>query len=172
MKSLVLNGNGCTVYNSKGQIAYRVDNYDHKCGGEVYLMNLDGKILFKIVKKKHRICGRWEGYKCNDGLQGENSRPWFKVKKPCYILRGFQPLYCEVSVDADHSICCKINKTSNSSYKIVGISGELLAEVKRKHTKSGIDLGDDVLTLVVEPNIDQSLIMGMVVVYALVKFNM
>jgi len=50
LKSLVLNGNGCTVYNSKGQSAYRVDNYDYKCGGEVYLMNLDGKILFKIVK--------------------------------------------------------------------------------------------------------------------------
>ena len=51
MKSLVLNGNGCTVYNSRGQIAYRVDNYDYKCGGKVYLMNLHGKILFKIVKK-------------------------------------------------------------------------------------------------------------------------
>jgi len=45
-------------------------------------------------------------------------------------------------------------------------------QVRRKQTASGVDLGDDVLTLVVEPHIDQSLIMGMVVVHGLMNYSM
>lgn len=51
MKSLVCNTNGCTVYNSSGEIVYRVDNYDKKCSNEVHLMNLQGKLLYTIRKK-------------------------------------------------------------------------------------------------------------------------
>lgn len=51
MKSLVFNTRGCTVYNSKGEIVYRVDNYDNKCGQEVYLMDIRGKVLFSLLQK-------------------------------------------------------------------------------------------------------------------------
>lgn len=43
MKSLVLHSNGCTVYDSNGDIVYRVDNYDRKGTREVNLMDLRGK---------------------------------------------------------------------------------------------------------------------------------
>ena len=51
MKSLVMQGNGCTVYNENGEIVYRIDNYDKKCSNEVYLMDLQGKVLFTILRK-------------------------------------------------------------------------------------------------------------------------
>lgn len=52
MKSLVLNGHGCTVYDSGGGIIYRVDNYGSRCGGGgVCLMDLDGTVILDVVKK-------------------------------------------------------------------------------------------------------------------------
>lgn len=48
MKSLVMQANGCTVYNENGEIVYRVDNYDKKGSSEVYLMDLKGRVLFTI----------------------------------------------------------------------------------------------------------------------------
>ena len=51
MKSLVMQGNGCTVYNENGEIVYRMDNYDEKCSNEVDLMDLQGKVLFTIIRK-------------------------------------------------------------------------------------------------------------------------
>lgn len=51
MKSLVYQTNGCTVYNTNGDIVYRVDNYDKKGRNEVYLMDLQGKVLFTIRRK-------------------------------------------------------------------------------------------------------------------------
>lgn len=51
MKSLVLNGKGCTVFDSDGHIMYRVDNYNSKSNNEVYLMDFDGGVLFTILKK-------------------------------------------------------------------------------------------------------------------------
>lgn len=42
-------------------------------------------------------------------------------------------------------------------------------QVKRKQTSSGVALGDDVFSLVVEPNIDHSLIMGLVIVHGLMN---
>lgn len=50
MKSLVLHSNGCTVYDSNGNIVYRVDNYDRKGGSKVNLMDLHGKLLCTIKK--------------------------------------------------------------------------------------------------------------------------
>lgn len=55
MKSLVLNGKGCTVFDSNGQIAYRVDNYNCSHRNEVHLMDQKGNVLFTILKKVHKF---------------------------------------------------------------------------------------------------------------------
>lgn len=45
-----------------------------------------------------------------------------------------------------------------------------MAEVKKKQSNiKGLDLGDDVLTMMVEPQVDHSLIMGIVIAYSLLK---
>jgi hypothetical protein len=54
MKSLVFGGKGCTVFDAKGQIVYRVDNYSRKCRDEVYLMDFKGKVIFTILRKVNK----------------------------------------------------------------------------------------------------------------------
>lgn len=51
MKSLVCHTNGCTVFNTNGDIVYRVENYDKKGSNEVHLMDLRGKVLSTIRGK-------------------------------------------------------------------------------------------------------------------------
>ncbi|XP_016648879.1 PREDICTED: protein LURP-one-related 11-like [Prunus mume] len=142
MKSLILSSNGCTVFDSNGRIVYRVDNYDCKCRGKVYLMDLKGKILFTILRKKFRLLGLWEGYRSTG--QDKNQPQQYRME----------------------------SLTSKSSYKILDKSGRLVAEVKRKQSACGVVLGEDVLTMVVEPFVDHSLIVGLLVVYGLINRKM
>lgn len=55
MKSLVMNGKGCTVFDSNGKILYRVDNYNNKSRDEVCLMDSEGRVLFTIRRKVRGI---------------------------------------------------------------------------------------------------------------------
>ncbi|ONK62955.1 uncharacterized protein A4U43_C07F9860 [Asparagus officinalis] len=88
MKSLVLNGNGCTIYDSYGRIVYRVYKYACKSSTEVYLMDDRGRTLTKILRKKLRIFRQWEGFQ-GDGLIVEKQEPWFRVRKTRrYFNRG------------------------------------------------------------------------------------
>lgn len=51
MKSLVLGCKGCSVFDSKGQLVYRVDNYNCNFRDEVNLMDSNGKVLFTVPRK-------------------------------------------------------------------------------------------------------------------------
>ncbi|XP_043717139.1 protein LURP-one-related 4 [Telopea speciosissima] len=175
MKSLVLHGNGCTVYNSSGQIVYRIDNYDEKCRDEVDLMDLRGNVLFTIRRKKLRLFGCWEGYRCNASSRSKKEKPWFQVSKLGSILKGNSSYKVKVECDQAQPRCYRIERliTGKSEYRILmDDSGDLLAEVKQKQSTSGVSLGNDVLTLVVQPHVDHSLIMGIVTVYGLISNKM
>lgn len=50
-KSLVLNCNGFTVFDSKGTLVFRVDCYARGNRGEVVLMNASGRPLLTIRSK-------------------------------------------------------------------------------------------------------------------------
>ncbi|KAH7659663.1 LURP-one-related protein [Dioscorea alata] len=157
MKSLILNEKGCTIYDSMENLVYHADNYDSKC-----------RLLLKLLRKKLRVFGRWEGYKCN-GLN-EEIKPSFRVKKR--FLKG-EELYCEVWDDNGHLIYYKVAELpKKSSYKITDLVSNIVVEGNRKQTSSGVILDDDVLTLKEEPNINQSLIMGLVVVQGLINHRM
>ncbi|CAL8130858.1 unnamed protein product [Prunus armeniaca] len=166
MKSLILSSNGCTVFDSNGRIVYRVDNYDCKCRGKVYLMDLRGKILFTILRKKFRLLGLWEGYR-STGKEVNPERPGFQVRQRFRLCRGGSQCRVIVGQDKNQPQQYRIESlSSKSSYKILDKSGRLVAEVKRKQSACGVVLGEDVLTMVVEPFIDHSLIVGLLVVSA------
>ncbi|XP_020272402.1 protein LURP-one-related 11-like [Asparagus officinalis] len=174
MKSLVLNGNGCTIYNSDGRIVYRVDNYARKSSHEVYLMDHGGRILTKILRKKPRVFGQWEGYR-RDRLLAEEQEPWFRVQKTSRILKRGRPFEARVTVGKGNNnlSCYKIlGSPRKTEYKIIDMEGKPVAELKRKLTSSGIVLGEDVLTLIVQPNHDQLLITGLVIVCGLINHIM
>ncbi|MCD9646636.1 hypothetical protein HAX54_036646 [Datura stramonium] len=163
MKSLVFHGNGCTVFNSKGEIVFRVDNYQERNSNQVFLMDLCGQVLFSIKKEKLRLLGRWSGY-LNGGFKG---KPWFQVKRNWKFSRG--DVICKVNLGCDKSIgsCYKIQQTDKkSSFHVSNSDGQLVAKVKQKQSSRGFGYGDDVLTLEVEPHVDYSFIVALVTICA------
>lgn len=64
----------------------------------------------------------------------------------------------------------KIEGVSHKSeYRISDPDGEVVAEMKRKQTASGVVLGEDVLSLTVNPTADRLLVVGLVVVCGLLS---
>ncbi|KAJ4832029.1 hypothetical protein Tsubulata_010277, partial [Turnera subulata] len=160
MKSLVVQGNGCTVFNEGGEIVYRVDNYDKKCCNDVYLMDLKGNVIFSILKR---------GYRCDASSQVKNLKPFFRVKQNLGLWG--EDLSCTVTLQSNngHANSYRLESfAGKSAFKVVNSQGEVVAEAKRKEVVTGVLLGDDVLNLVVEPHVDRSLIMALTVVYGLV----
>lgn len=169
MKSLVLNGKGCTVFDSNGQIMYRVDNYNCKSIHEVHLMDQQGNTLFTILRKQYNLFRFWEGYRY-PATRNDQKGPCFRVYKSCRIFGGVSTYGVKLGLDKNQPYTHKIeSSTSKSACKISDQFGVLVAELRRKKSSCGVDLGDDVLTMVVEPNVDLSLIMGLVVAYSLIN---
>ncbi|KAK6914625.1 LURP-one-related [Dillenia turbinata] len=146
MKSLVLNGNGCSVFKSSGQLVYRVDNYDSKSTDEVFLMDSKGNLLLSILKKKFTLFGTWEGCKLATGgcggsstrklKEGTNLR--FQVKKPlCFLRRRGDLPPCEalLGLEKKQSLYYEYKMedwAGKGTCKIVDNLGGLIAEVKTK----------------------------------------
>ncbi|XP_075504149.1 protein LURP-one-related 11-like [Primulina tabacum] len=169
MKSLMFHGNGCTIFNSKGEIAFRVDNYQQRCSTKVFLMDSEGQVLFSLTRKKLRIFPRWEGFKwiCS---KGKTERlPWFQVRRNHIILCRDTSFQVSFKCDEKIGSCYKIlGLEGKSILKIIDFSGQVLAEAIQKQT-SGVAFGDDVLTLMVEAHADQSLVMALITVYGLIN---
>ncbi|KAM1208885.1 hypothetical protein ACFX2I_014557 [Malus domestica] len=167
MKSLVMQGNGCTTFDENGEVVYRIDNYDNKHSNEVYLMDLRGKLLFTVCEKKVFSFRRWEGYRSNN--IGAN-KPLFRVKKSFRSILGNKESSYKVTMRSD-SNCYRLERLNGKStaFRIMDNNGRVVAEAKRKQSSSGVVFGDDVLTLVVEPHVDHSFIMALVTVYGLIR---
>ncbi|TXG50505.1 hypothetical protein EZV62_023029 [Acer yangbiense] len=165
MKSLVMNGNGCTVFNENGDIVYRIDNYEKKGSREVYLMDLRGKVLFTL--RKVHFFKRWECYKGDSGSNSNNKqKPVFQVTKNGHItfLQSHNANFYKLEAFGGN---CKSALT-----KIVDNQGGVVAEAKRKQSSSSgnsVVLGDDVLTLVVDAHVDHSLVVALFTVYGLIQ---
>ncbi|KAG2681223.1 hypothetical protein I3760_11G134100 [Carya illinoinensis] len=170
MKSLLYQTNGCTVYNTNGDIVYRVDNYDKKGSNEVHLMDLRGKVLSTIRRKKLLAFGGWDGYRCSGFNTTNEEQPWFQVKKCNRMLMG--DLACQVSVGYDQKYRIVRLAAGKGAFRILNNEGDIVAEAKPKQSSSGVLLGENVLTLVVEPHMDHSLIMALVIVYGLLRRRM
>ncbi|CAK8579166.1 unnamed protein product [Lathyrus sativus] len=165
MKSLVLHSNGCTVYDSNGNIVYRVDNYDTKGGREVNLMDLQGNVLCTI-KKRLLAFGCWEGHKyhsSNSNSRSQEEQPWFQVKR---CLRG--KTACQIKAGSQNLCIERMSNGKSFGFRIVNKNGEIIAEAKQKESCSGIVLSNDVLTLDLEAGTDHSLIMALITVYGLI----
>ncbi|XP_061373771.1 protein LURP-one-related 4 [Gastrolobium bilobum] len=164
MKSLVFHSNGCTVYDSNGEIVYRVDNYDRKGRREVNLMDLQGKVLCTI-KKRLLAFGHWEGHRSCNSNSRIQEQPWFQVKRCNKMITG--KVACQITVGCQKYCIVRISGKA-ASFRIVNIDGLIVAEAKQKHSASGVVLSDDVLTLDLAAGTDHSLIMGLVTVYGMI----
>lgn len=166
MKSLVMQGNGCTAFDENGEIVYRIDNYDNKHSNEVFLMDLRGKVLFTLCERKVGVFTRWKGY------AADGDKPMFRVRKSCRsILGNEESSSYKVTMGSDSSFykLQGLAAGKSAAFRITDSNGRVVAEAKRKQSSSGVVLGDDVLSLVVETHVDHSFIMALVTVYGLIK---
>ncbi|KAM0873272.1 hypothetical protein ACQ4PT_038174 [Festuca glaucescens] len=150
-KSLLFDCKGFTVYDAKGNLAYRVDSYASENGDEVVLMDAAGRPAFTVRRKRFSLQGeQWLVF------AGEETR------RPVYAIRrnGRGKTMANVTACAGGT---------SSSYEVEGsyarrccvlYDGErrTVAEVRPKEV-----VGTDVFRLVVQPGLGVSLAMAVVV---------
>ncbi|KAJ6362730.1 hypothetical protein OIU78_003016 [Salix suchowensis] len=156
-KSLLFNCNGFTVYDGKGNLVFRVDNYMASSGSEIVLMDAAGKPLLTMRRKRLSLGDNWLVY---DGETATN--PEFSVKKHVSILNT----KCLAHVAA--------GRNKNVMYEIEGSYAQRccavydekkrrVAEIKQKETVGGVAFGVDVFRLHVGPELDSSVAMAIVI---------
>ncbi|GLJ51327.1 hypothetical protein SUGI_1091400 [Cryptomeria japonica] len=77
-KSLLFNGKGFTVFDSLGDLVFRVDNYASNVKNEVLLMDDEGQLLLTMRRKKWSFRKRWEAFR---GDPVESDKPIFSLAK-------------------------------------------------------------------------------------------
>ncbi|KAI3994052.1 hypothetical protein MKX01_012309 [Papaver californicum] len=158
-KSLLFNCNGFTVFDTKGNLVFRVDNYQSG-KKEIVLMDGIGKSLLTIRRMKLSLSDNWMVF------DGENSvNPRFLVKKHVNFL---------TSKNSAHVISCTQSNNKNLTYEIIGSYAQrcvavydnkkrLVAEIQRKEAKAGVSFGGDVFKLIVQPQLDKTVAMALVI---------
>ncbi|KAJ3680980.1 hypothetical protein LUZ60_015469 [Juncus effusus] len=163
-KSLLFNTNGFTVFDAKGNLVFRVDNYGSGCKNEVVLMDATGRAVLTVRRKKQLNLGdHWVIYKGEDSCH-----PIISVKRHT-TLRHVKSLAHVTPFSASTS-----SNDSNPSFYVIEGSylqrscvlnnreGRQVGEICRKDT-GGVSFGDDVFRLVVGPQLSTSIAMGIVI---------
>ncbi|XP_010914723.1 protein LURP-one-related 8-like [Elaeis guineensis] len=169
-KSLLFNGHGYTVFDdSDGRMVFRVDNYAHNWRQETVLMDQAGNVLLTIrrCRKILNLMESWEAYKGDKDVVGMvgQKKPLFKATKnlcnpSCTVsmvsTHGMEPLGYRMSWSRENEWSKIYQAEANAP---------LVAEVSRKYGDSPkILLDKDVLTLRVQPWMDQAIAMAMVMI--------
>ncbi|KAI3819160.1 hypothetical protein L1987_12985 [Smallanthus sonchifolius] len=163
-KSLIFNCDGFTVFDTKGNLIFRVDNYAAGNKAEVLLMDAVGRPLLTIRRKRPSLTDSWLVY---DGETTVNPR--FTVTKHLNILNGKSLAHVSSTGSPKNG-----NKKS-VAYEIEGSYAQRccvvyddkrrrVAEMKRKEAVGGVSFGEDVFQLVVQAEIGSTIAMALVVV--------
>ncbi|KAF5783975.1 putative tubby-like protein [Helianthus annuus] len=140
-KSLIFSCDGFTVYNSNGNLAFRVDNYFVKGNREIVLMDALGCGLHTVRRKMLSLADNFLVY------DGESVNPRFSVTKHVNILNTKSLAYVS-SVGSS-----KNRNKRNVIYEIQGSYAQkscmvyddkhrCVAEIRRKEAKGGVALGE------------------------------
>ncbi|KAJ3684263.1 hypothetical protein LUZ61_013427 [Rhynchospora tenuis] len=162
-KSLLFNCSGFTVYDARGNLVFRVDNYGSGCKSEVVLMDAAGKPLLSIRRKRQLSLGdHWVIYNGEDStnpLLSVKHHASMRHKKSLADITPFFPSSSSSSFVVEGSYmqrCCILQNNE----------GHNVAEIRRKEvatSSGGVNFGDDVFQLVVQPEINTCLAMGIVI---------
>ncbi|KAF8716829.1 hypothetical protein HU200_025926 [Digitaria exilis] len=150
-KSLLFNCRGFTVFDARGDLAYRVDTYDD-AEGEVVLMDPAGRPAFTVRRKRLSLSGeQWLIFSGGE----EARRPVYAVKRG-----GGGKSMARVAPCAGGGAAPFEVEGSYGRRRCVVYDGErrAVAEVQPKEA-----VGTDVFRLVVQPGVDVSLAMAVVV---------
>ncbi|KAM0842007.1 hypothetical protein ACQ4PT_058644 [Festuca glaucescens] len=183
---------GFSVYDAGGALAFRVDNYSRRrkiFAGELTLMDGHGAPLLSLRPQIISMHDQWNCYKVPEEGQTKRARSQqlFSMRK-CSVLQSNREAQVYMS-----SACSATTTTTTSpasdpgppghqapSFWIEGCfrrrsckvrrggDGQEVARIARKKAgpaaASPLTLGDDVFSLVVQPDADCAMIMALVVV--------
>ncbi|XVE59526.1 hypothetical protein DITRI_Ditri05aG0053000 [Diplodiscus trichospermus] len=148
-KSLLFNCNGFTVFDGKGDLVFRVDNYMDGNKGEILLMDATGKPLLTIRRKKMSLGESWLVY------EGETlANPTLSVRKSVNILNNKCLAYV-VSGNSNNRNIIMYEIEGSYSQRCCAVYDDgrrLVAEIKRKEAVGGVVFGTDVFRLIVRPD--------------------
>ncbi|KAF8031338.1 hypothetical protein BT93_D0506 [Corymbia citriodora subsp. variegata] len=175
-KSLLIDCNGFTVIDSRGDIVYRVDSY----GGrprEVVLMDGAGRSVLTLRRLK-KLLARLDDWLVYEGEASDDNGPSYKSgkqsrKKPiCFVRRRVGIL--RAASNAIAYVCSATpgkareyvieGSYANRSCKVLETSSrEVVAEIKRKEANlGGGSFGTEVFVLVVRPGFNCGFAMALV----------
>ncbi|XP_039835456.1 protein LURP-one-related 8-like [Panicum virgatum] len=162
-KSLLFNCHGFTVFDAKGDLAFRVDCYaSARRRAEVVLMDVAGKPLLTVRRKRlisSLLAEHWVIY---DG-DGTASKPLLSVRRHA-SLRSSSSSKTLAYVTPLGSAAAEDSYVVEGSYgrracAVRDARGDaVVAEVRRKES-----VGDDVFRLVADPRLGAPLAMGLVI---------
>ncbi|KAL4297789.1 hypothetical protein GQ457_12G027600 [Hibiscus cannabinus] len=146
-KSLLFNCSGFTVFDSKGNLVFRVDNYMDGHKGEILLMDATGNPLLTIRRKKMSLGDRWLVY------EGESFvNPRLCVRKSMNILNKNCLAYVIPLDNNNNNIVYEIKGSySQLSCSVYDDNKRLAAEIKKKEAVKGVAYGTDIFRLIVQP---------------------
>jgi len=168
-KSLVFSCRGFTVFDSTGNLVFRVDNYPSDPKDEILLMDAAGMAIFTMRRKRLSLQKEWHGF---SGEFRDAKIPLFVVKRMPSLLISTKNL-AEVYMCSESAKMKK--KKQQADYRVEGCYAkrsftllnnfnEVVAEVKPKQVRSDITLGGEVFNLTVRPGYDQAFVMGLIIV--------
>eukprot|EP00253_Pinus_taeda_P029736 PITA_29736 len=149
-KSLVYGCNGFTVFNSSGNLVFRVDRYPSDPKNEVVLMDSAGMALLTMRRKRLSLRNECQGF------LGEPR----DAQKPLFIVRRAPSLL----ISSKRSTEVYVRGYAKRSFTLLNRFNEPVAEVKPKQVRSDIRLGEDVFNLTVRPGYNQAFAMALIIV--------
>ncbi|KAH9289871.1 hypothetical protein KI387_033988, partial [Taxus chinensis] len=166
-KSLVFAGEGFTVFDSNGNLLFRVDTFD-----DLLLMDAQGKPLLTLCRKLPSLHQRWEGFL---GDKADGQKPLFTVRKSS-ILPTKNCVQVFMNCGFFWKPCADYEIEGSFSQRCCSIYANApripAAQVKRKCGAAGIMLGKDVFSLCIERGFDQAFIMGLIIVLNQIDTNL
>ncbi|XP_020591645.1 protein LURP-one-related 8-like [Phalaenopsis equestris] len=158
-KSLLFNCSGFTVFDSKGNLSFRVDNYSSASRTEIVLMDAAGKPLYTIRRKKLSIADHWHIF---DG-DASASRPRFSVRKHVSLLPSKELAYMTTYGREEGIIYGIEGSFSHRACAVYDDRRRQVAEIRRKEPVAGVAFDGDVFRLIVQPGFDAGLSMTVVI---------
>eukprot|EP00253_Pinus_taeda_P001952 PITA_01952 len=169
-RSLIFNVIGFTIFDSLGNLVFRVNNYSSHAKRLLFLMDAVGNVLLTIRHKRLSFNDRWEAFRGD--CYGCGIKPAFRVTQSVSTLfssKSSAKVVLNPTKRRNMNLCdyeiegsrCK----PSSSFTVFGASQKIIAQVTRKQATSGIILGNDVLSLVVQPGMDQTFMMELLIIF-------
>ncbi|CAL4989896.1 unnamed protein product [Urochloa decumbens] len=161
-KSLLFNCDGFTVFDAKGDLAFRVDCYGARGRrhAEVVLMDVAGKPLLTLRRKKLSLAEQWVIYDGDATAEPTKSKPLLSVRRNVSLRSSTKTLAHVTPLVPGASAFVVEGSYGRRACAVRDARGDsVVAEVRRKES-----VGDDVFRLVADPRrLGAPLAMGLVI---------